>query len=440
VVIPFMPGASKDVQAIHVHQFIVHILARKSPDKTFVSMSWQQIRYRAKMYEPLVFEVLSIVTAYMLVFWHIGNLIIALLLGVYWLLFSKKVSPVFSMRYTWVALFCCVFLLSLIGLLYTANFKEGMGLLAQKATMIIFPLVYGTTKVMNREMLGKVGLHFSVAVIIASILGLAKAAVIFFRTSAFAAGKSVVFFHLTYPYLFGLFCLTATLLVLSGEVKFSSKVTRFLLVALWSVPVFLIGVRTIEICWVLQKISSIATVLVIALAASVFVTPLRKQWQEILQPGAQNDIPLDRDASLGRAWGGKAIRVAIWQCSKSIVKENWLVGVGTGDAQDSLQQAYENRQFYFASRYNRYNAHNQYLQILIAFGILGLFVFISSLITPLFYLVRTKTGMYYLVFLILLAVIGMSEVLLDTSKGVMWYSFFNSIFAFTILNTSNERT
>ena len=80
-------------------------------------------------------------------------------------------------------------------------------------------------------------------------------------------------------------------------------------------------------------------------------------------------IHLDQDSSLGRSWGGGVLRLAIWQCAFDIVREYPIIGVGTGDSQQALQDSYEKRKFYFASRYNKYNAHNQYIQQMVTHGI-----------------------------------------------------------------------
>ncbi len=113
-----------------------------------------------------------------------------------------------------------------------------------------------------------------------------------------------------------------------------------------------------------------------------------------------------------------------------ILKENWLTGVGVGDSQDELQIAYEKRQFYFASRYNKYNAHNQYIQQAIASGIAGLIVFLACILAPLLYFIGQRDKLIYILFLFCFAFICITESVLETSKGVIWYSFFNSIFVF----------
>jgi O-antigen ligase len=144
---------------------------------------------------------------------------------------------------------------------------------------------------------------------------------------------------------------------------------------------------------------------------------------------------LDQDSSLGKRWGGKALRLAIWKCSADIIKHHWLFGVGTGDVQDSLQQSYENRKFYFASRYNRYNAHNQYIQIALATGVVGLLLLLSCIIYPIWCYKKRFRGNLYLLFILIFAFICFSESILEASKGIIWYSFFNSIFAFGYLKS-----
>jgi hypothetical protein len=45
------------------------------------------------------------------------------------------------------------------------------------------------------------------------------------------------------------------------------------------------------------------------------------------------------------------------------------------------------------------------------------------------------SGETYLLFLLLFSVIGISESVLEVNKGIIWYSFFNSIFAFGYLKS-----
>jgi O-antigen ligase len=107
--------------------------------------------------------------------------------------------------------------------------------------------------------------------------------------------------------------------------------------------------------------------------------------------------------------------------------------VGTGDVQDSLQAAYEHRKFYFAAHHNKYNAHNQYLEMWLANGLAGLLIYILCLAMPLIRHVRSISALDYTMFLCLIMVMSFTETFLNVNKGVIWYSFFNSIFGFAYL-------
>ena len=174
----------------------------------------------------------------------------------------------------------------------------------------------------------------------------------------------------------------------------------------------------------------IAGLAVLTIITGVTITPLKKQWSELFDFSGKASIVLDADSSLIRPWRGKAIRVAIWKCSGDIIKRHWLTGVGTGDVQDSLQQVYEDRKFYFASRYNRYNAHNQYLQSAISHGIAGTLLFVLCIAVPLYQNRRNYSKSIYPLFLVLFSITAITESVLEINKGVVLYSFFNSIFAF----------
>jgi len=153
---------------------------------------------------------------------------------------------------------------------------------------------------------------------------------------------------------------------------------------------------------------------------------------------AENTVPLDKDASLGRSWGGKQLRIAIWRCSWDVIKDHWAIGVGTGDAQSSLQMAYEKRKFYFASRYNNYNTHNQYLQETVSYGIVGLVIFLVVLIAPLFKKFYPEQNLFYWMFLLSFAFACTTDTPLETNKGIIWYTFFNSLLFFAYYSSKTK--
>ena len=120
-------------------------------------------------------------------------------------------------------------------------------------------------------------------------------------------------------------------------------------------------------------------------------------------------------------------RQEIWKAAIEVAQNNWLVGTGTGDAEEELIAAYQRNNFQLGVD-EKYNAHNQYLQILVETGIVGLLLFIAYLIWCLRLAIRSRNHLY-LVFLLLWMVNITTESMLETQSGVVFFSFFNVLLA-----------
>jgi len=418
-------------------------------------MNVAALKYKLREKETAVYSCLCIGIIYTLFTWSLANSILCIILSAYWLFVSKKTFSFSAARSRLIILFISVYILAVIGMAYTSNVTEGLFRLQQKLGLIMFPIIFGTTSIIDFEFLKKVSTHFIVGLALTCSMGLGYYffMAVISKGSSMATNHDLVIFEDTQPYTVGLYCLTGIILIVyNKQVKqVLRKNLQYFLITLFSTVVFLISVRLIVACWmlialifILDHIKSVfyrivagIIIICIVFVAVATIPALNRQWKELSARGNENVIILDQDASLGKSWGGKAIRLAIWSCSKDILQNNWLVGVGTGDVQDNLQLAYEKRKFYFASRYNRYNAHNQYLQLWIANGIASTLLLMGCLIIPLFLLYRkNRLKSPYTFFLVFSALIFFTESIFDTNKGIIWYSLFNSIFAFTYLYKS----
>jgi len=392
---------------------------------------------------------------YSMLFWTYLNSLLAILISVYWLFFLKKKFIPSSKRSGMIILFTSLFLLALAGLTYTSNMKEGIAIVQKQSALLFFPLIFGTCSVLTPLSVKKLTNHFLIATVLACMIGLVIGLYNLVITEEIAAitGRGILVFHAFNPIIMGLYCLFALVIIFTGDNSSQTKTGKWLLVitVVLSVFIFLLSIRTIIFCWLLlmlfflwKKIKSQTTrfamitgLAVLTVITGFTITPLKKQWSELFDFSGRTSIVLDADSSLIRPWRGKAIRVAIWKCSGDIIKRHWLTGVGTGDVQDSLQQAYEDRKFYFASRYNKYNAHNQYLQSAIGHGIGGSFLFALCIAIPLYQNRRNSSNNIYILFLALFAITAVTESVLEINKGIVLYSFFNSIFAFTNFNNNS---
>lgn len=82
-------------------------------------------------------------------------------------------------------------------------------------------------------------------------------------------------------------------------------------------------------------------------------------------------------------------RLAAWETAFSIIKRNWLVGVGPADIKLEMQRQYDIKDFGLKEE-NQVMIHNQYLHILVGSGIMGLLVFLYPLVYSFWRLARQK--------------------------------------------------
>lgn len=146
---------------------------------------------------------------------------------------------------------------------------------------------------------------------------------------------------------------------------------------------------------------------------------------------AYNNYSKDRDAN------GSSVfqRVEFIKASLGIIKDNPIIGVGTGDIADAFANYYEETNSKLLPE-NRFRSHNQYLAITVAFGVMGLIVFLFSMFYPFFSDKKNRNYLYF-VFLFIMALSMLTEDTLETQIGVTLFAFFNS---FLVFANNDEQT
>lgn len=114
-----------------------------------------------------------------------------------------------------------------------------------------------------------------------------------------------------------------------------------------------------------------------------------------------------------------------------IVKDNVWLGVGTGDVPDAFEAKYKKINSRLAPE-NRKRGHNQFLTLFIAFGLVGLLIWLISFIYPILKVVKDRY--VYGAFLVISLLSFLGEDTLETQAGVTLFAFFNSFFLFHSFN------
>jgi O-antigen ligase len=116
-------------------------------------------------------------------------------------------------------------------------------------------------------------------------------------------------------------------------------------------------------------------------------------------------------------------RLLIWKSALGVIKENLVLGVGAGDASDKLKEEFK-RRGYVNGFYDNLNAHNQFLEILLENGLIGLILFITVL-GYMSYLAINQQNLLSGLFIIMMVIFFMFETVLNRLAGITFFPFFS---------------
>lgn len=118
-------------------------------------------------------------------------------------------------------------------------------------------------------------------------------------------------------------------------------------------------------------------------------------------------------------YGSVSVRVAKIKASTMLWNENKWLGKGTGDTREALVQKYRSKEIEcWPCARERYNSHNQYLNVLAAYGIVGLFLF-GAWITYLLITAWKGNNKLLLGVLFIFLMISLTESILEAQRGVI---------------------
>lgn len=125
-------------------------------------------------------------------------------------------------------------------------------------------------------------------------------------------------------------------------------------------------------------------------------------------------------------WTGTNLRIFQLRLGFDIIEQNhkWIVGLGLGTSQEILDFLYKK---YHCEQYYSYNFHNQYMQILVECGVLGLLLLISLIIYCFYKSIRDKNLIIF-IFIFLMSILFLTEVVFFRQKGVIFFSLVYTIF------------
>lgn len=152
---------------------------------------------------------------------------------------------------------------------------------------------------------------------------------------------------------------------------------------------------------------------------SLCVTEIRSRFLELFDT---SKVVNNKETSSG-------IRYILWNTSEKVIKNSNYLGYGVGDAQEVLSKQLALDGYAVLSKEN-YNAHNQYLQIGLATGVIGILLYLFS-VAYLFRNFMKRKNAEAIVFLLFFIFVFLFESVLERQNGIIIYSFITSMFIYT---------
>lgn len=122
------------------------------------------------------------------------------------------------------------------------------------------------------------------------------------------------------------------------------------------------------------------------------------------------------------------IRFTIWKSAWTVIKAHPLTGVGTGNASTELKKEFVDLG-YSEGFYANLNAHNQFLEIFLENGLIGLLIFLG-LIGYLIYIGMTERNDFLLIYILTVVIFFIFESMLNRLAGVMFFPLFTFLLLF----------
>jgi len=340
-----------------------------------------------------------------------------------------------------IMVFISLYLLYLIGLLYSDNMQYGIVDVVLKVPMLLMPLLFLSLQPKKEsEFFQHILMAFISGSFIGTLISYTHSAILFTSSHDifdFYYSTLAWFMHASYFAMHLNFCIISLLwlLITKNNIIIKYRWVAVFLIFYFSVfIVFLnskLGLLFLGLIFlysiyffIRQKkyVLSASLLLGVLISVAFIIHNFAGITNRIISAGqtVKNYKNLDKASD-----DGTVERIMIWKVSGKIISDNLISGVGTGDVKDVLLQNYQKYGIKGAFE-KKLNAHNQFLQTFIALGLPGILLFLLMFIYP-FYFSWKRRNLLYAFFILLMVINLLVESMFETQAGVIFYTFFNAV-------------
>lgn len=325
-----------------------------------------------------------------------------------------------------------------VGMLWTTNLSFGWQDLSIKFPLLLFPLGIFAFKEIIQEKFPLIRTVFFAGIVSALVYCFILAISRYLVTGDIGEFFYTSFSSLVHPsYLAWFLDLAMVLVIFDTRSKDKKhKSVQFLFAVFFSASVLLLNSKAGIIGWLLAVLLSYAwqswqirswrPAFTGICWSLVFLVSL--QW---LVPTSVNRMETMRKVVAEKKDDYKeaessSTRLQVWEQSIQLIREQPLLGTGTGDVKDELVSAYVKADMKFAAE-RRFNAHNQFFQSWLTLGVIGFLLFALLLILPLRAAFLDRNPLLF-IFILLAAFNMLVESMLEKQAGAVFFALFYSVF------------
>ena len=353
------------------------------------------------------------------------------------LISKKKVDKPKVTKYLLYAFInCLLFIIYAISYFISDNKITAFNILSKKFYFLFIPILIYIGPKLTEKNLNKI-LHFYVInLFLVSIVGIIKCYYLYsiglFDNYSYDTMFAALGIHLTY---YGVLILFAIYLLLSNLFKSDNNkyiaCCVFLLCFFYSL-LFIMATRVIIVlsflimALVLFNFFKIKRVIVVFFFAFILVGSVFYSSNLYVFTRFKNVFYSDSEKNTdfySREIHWKSV------ISSLDTKKSLIVGHGIGNKQEKLNEEYLRNNFHGAK--NNYNAHNQFLEVLVATGIVGLCIFSLNFTYMIYISIKNKEMILFVIQLIFVTTC-ITESLFERQLGIVTYLLINSLLFFNL--------
>lgn len=387
-----------------------------------------------------------------LVFYQNITTLLLILFFLYWAYKRKWTNIPFTFKkHPGLLILPILYLLYLLGLLYSENIHYGLSKLETKLGLLIFPFLFSTSDELNNSKLFQV---IKRNYLIASLAGASICYIIatyHFLFELYCRKNNIIlpeypytnyFFtsYLSYFFHYGYYAMYMNIGIMFAYSLFFERILKFhwfiTIIIFLSIFIMMLGSKAGIICMFIihflfiiryalhrryintRSFYLILNLIILSLILFMFI------------PHTKNRVKIISDVFMKKKVDSSStestqLRYFAWKTAIDLIEKRPISGYGTGDANNVILQQYKIKNYYGPLK-KEINAHNQFMQTAISIGLGGtalLLLFFLWLI----YIGFKYKNFYIQVFSIITFIAYLFESYLETQAGVFYTTIFSMI-------------